>query len=273
MAASAFATLGVAFLVQVVLNPDPVGMAYVAVVLTGLGPSVLDRPAFLTVGGALLTATVVTAELPDVGLGPAWVLPALAGFVFGTVLLTYRLRSITALGRANARAEELAASDSLTGLLNRYGLQRSGSDLTARAHARDEGIFVVFIDVDGLKQANDNHGHAFGDRVILAAASAARRLAAEGDLVARWGGDELVVVGVGPTPDPTSVTERLAAALDRTGLDRARWPGPLSVGVAGAPCEEGPLADLVDLVDRADRDMYRRRRDRRPGPSDLATPG
>lgn len=77
-----------------------------------------------------------------------------------------------------------------------------------------------------------------------------------GDLVARWGGDELMVVGIGHHPDPAAFAHRLDQQVTATGVDRSRWPGHLSVGFAEA---EATTASVDDLIELADADMYGRR--------------
>ena len=54
-----------------------------------------------------------------------------------------------------------------------------------------------FVDVRGLKRANDDNGHAFGDAIIRATADALRESVRANDLIARWGGDEFIVIGEG----------------------------------------------------------------------------
>jgi GGDEF domain-containing protein len=77
-----------------------------------------------------------------------------------------------------------------------------------------------------------------------------------GDLVARWGGDEILVIGVGRQPDAEDFAARLSSQSEWSGEDKARWPGELSVGFA----EADPDTDSVDaVISRADHDMYRRR--------------
>ena len=77
-----------------------------------------------------------------------------------------------------------------------------------------------------------------------------------GDLVARYGGDEIVVVGIGHHPDPDAFSRRLDEHVTASGIDRAKWPGHLSAGfAAGDPAE----VSADDLIHRADADMYGRR--------------
>ena len=126
----------------------------------------------------------------------------------------------------------------------------SGADRLGRP------VFVVFVDVRGLKQANDRFGHEFGDKVIQAAALAVTNSVRAGDVVARWGGDEIVIVGLGQLPEAEAFDARLQAQHEWAGSHEEKWSGKLSVGVA-----EGQLSteSIYDIIGRADDDMYRRR--------------
>ena len=117
-------------------------------------------------------------------------------------------------------------------------------------------MFAIFIDIDGLKLANDRHGHAFGDEVIGVAGHAVLASVRGGDLVARYGGDEIVVVGIGHHPDPDAFSRRLDEHVTASGIDRSKWPGHLSAGfAAGNPAD----VSADDLIHQADADMYGRR--------------
>jgi PleD family two-component response regulator len=80
----------------------------------------------------------------------------------------------------------------------------------------------------------------------------------QGDLIARWGGDELVVVGLGSAPDERALSGRLHANIVTSGVDLARWPGSVSFGLAYG----NPALGLDELISRADADMYARRETR-----------
>ena len=123
----------------------------------------------------------------------------------------------------------------------------------------DQPLFVAFVDIDGLKAANDTYGHAFGDRVIVSAAAATQACVRENDLVARWGGDELIVVGLGEPADADGLSDRIRESVARGGIDPTMWSGKVSIGMASGPPEDGQLDHLIH---EADADMYRRRQSR-----------
>lgn len=147
------------------------------------------------------------------------------------------------------RLQHVATTDTLTGVLNRRGLD----DVLARSwrrHTHGHGTFgIIMCDVDRFKDVNDTHGHAVGDRVL---AEAAHRLAQglrSHDVVGRYGGEEfLAVVETGDDNRLVEVAERLRTLVGRTPL--AGIPVTASFGVASAS-RYGSLPGLCVGVDRA----------------------
>ncbi len=183
----------------------------------------------------------------------AVVVAGLAVLVALLVVVRDRLgrRAATAAVRM-AEAEDRAGRDALTGLLNRVGLDRS-IELLGLDPPRP--LAVLFIDLDGLKRVNDTLGHDAGDVLIRTAAARLRVSVRDGDLVARQGGDEFVVVapGIGSGAD----ADRLAAAV----LDAFSVPVPglgpdtsvdASIGVALATS----VATVGGAIAVADVAMY-----------------
>ena len=95
----------------------------------------------------------------------------------------------------SATYRELARRDPLTGLLNRYGLEGKFEELTTATGGFS--FTMILFDLDDFKQINDNHGHYYGDRVLFDIARIVNSEISRSDFVARWGGDEFLVILVG----------------------------------------------------------------------------
>jgi diguanylate cyclase (GGDEF)-like protein len=240
-------------LVQVLWEDEAIAYGYGLIAMCFVGAATLAWRPFL-VGAAVLTVVAAAVTVNWRTGDPAdWVVAWLAAVAVSSVLLRLRLRSIDALADAIGSAWQAALTDELTGLRNRRGLQEAS---TALAVGTAGSVFAVFVDIAGLKAANDRYGHEFGDQVIRATAQAVRDATRETDVVARWGGDEFVVLGPGGSDEAEAVARRLASGAAWTGDDRAAWSGELSVGYAITPVAS---FDLDGLLTRADSDMYRRR--------------
>ena len=165
-----------------------------------------------------------------------------------------------ALARAYShRAAELGAStDALTGLPNRRYFDEYVGLLAKRRRAGD-AVGVLMVDIDKFKLLNDRYGHAVGDEVLRAVASAIVSAVREDDVPARFGGEEFVVLLRNPDPGvAVEVGERIRAAV--RGLDLRRH-GVTSVSVSvGVAVADGPDEPIEALLEVADRALYRAKR-------------
>jgi diguanylate cyclase (GGDEF)-like protein/PAS domain S-box-containing protein len=154
--------------------------------------------------------------------------------------------------RAQHDLRHRATHDELTGLLNRAGLvQKVEAVLAGRPAA---GLTVAFIDLDRFKLVNDSLGHAVGDRLLEVFARRLAAAAGPADLVARFGGDEFVVVLVGVSAESAGRLAAEVIAASREPVDiGARLLVTASVGLAAGA---GP-ADLGRLLREADAALYR----------------
>jgi len=145
------------------------------------------------------------------------------------------------------KLREQAAFDDLTGVLRRAAGISAADREVARARRQKTPLSVVFIDLDGLKQINDGHGHVAGDQLLRSLASGLRDGLRGSDLVLRYGGDEFVVV----LPDTNA--EAATAKLQQIQRELAEAGTAFSIGVAQFERND----DVVSLLGRADAELYK----------------
>jgi len=173
------------------------------------------------------------------------------------------------LQNANARLEALSFTDPLTGLHNRRYLSRQiPADLSfygrdAAYRSGDDAVVFALLDVDHFKAINDTHGHAAGDSVLAQLGALLRDLVRKGDYVARWGGEEFLLV-LRPQPRGglallgTRLCEAIAShAFELDDLTRRRLT--VSVGLVEHPLfpDTPELLGWEQMVTLADRALYR----------------
>ena len=215
--------------------------------------TLLWRP-FLVSAAIMAAVTTFTLVSVDPEQGPGWAVTAYTALLISGVILYGRSAAVIALATANRTIEEMATRDALTGLLNRHGLREASPLLVSLVERARVPMFAVFVDVNGLKAANDAHGHQIGDLVLVRTAQALQSQLRESDLLCRWGGDEFVILGAGEAPDPQELAARISSSIDVAGLE-GRWTPAVHTGTAS-----GPGHDIDALISRADTAMYQQRR-------------
>ena len=177
----------------------------------------------------------------------------------GAIEAVTRAAELAAVVLLRERSDELltyaAHHDQLTRLPNRHGLLTH----VGRMAPREDEIAVMFIDLDGFKNINDQHGHAAGDFVLTALAERFASLTRPTDLVARVGGDEFAVV-VGASSNETSASEAAGWIAERI-LEtfsipiESEWGDLMMTGSIGVVVVD-PSADIQKAIAGADRAMY-----------------
>jgi diguanylate cyclase (GGDEF)-like protein len=162
------------------------------------------------------------------------------------------------LKQINERLQELSMTDALTGIFNRLFFQRRITYEYQRAERYRKPLALLMMDLDHFKLVNDNHGHLFGDFVLKRTADLIRNSIRQVDILARYGGEEIVVA----CPETNSaqaaiVAERIRANIERAVFEQegARTKITISIGVAVCPDERIRSAD--DLVQFSDTALYR----------------
>lgn len=158
-------------------------------------------------------------------------------------------------------AAEKAITDELTGLGNRRGLVHAAEGLMSFAEKTGHPLAVVYLDVNSMKEINDNFGHNVGDQALQVVGQVLRRALRDSDYIARVGGDEFcVLMSGGAEGFEQAAVERIRAFLEEESRKHL-FPLSVSIGVARFDPEEP--RDLVTLLAEADSEMYAQKRQRR----------
>jgi diguanylate cyclase (GGDEF)-like protein/PAS domain S-box-containing protein len=166
-------------------------------------------------------------------------------------------RDVTERKRAEEALSHQALHDPLTGLPNRRLFSDRLAHALARRGRRSTEVAVVFLDLDRFKWMNDSLGHSAGDQLLVEVAARLVETAREGDTVARFGGDEFVVLmeEVSGEVDVIRFAERLAHALATpVVIDGTDVTPTVSIGVAMSSCDRE--CDAGSLMRDADAAMY-----------------
>lgn len=149
-----------------------------------------------------------------------------------------------------------ACTDELTGLVNRHEALEQICAIAGRVVRQGHATAVLFCDLDNFKEINDTFGHVAGDELLRAVATRIRMGLRSGDMAARIGGDELLVVlqGVRNLSDAVAIAEKLRRSVAE--------PIPTSAGFLSITLSIGvtmvePGEDSDEIISRADRAMYR----------------
>lgn len=248
---------GLAF--TIMAGADPVTRVLAATLAMALiGPLcarnyAAPRFAFLLV--LLLDLPFVAGALMS---GEPWlavIAPITPPFLLGAmqIIMTFHKAMLTTLA-AEARNLHLAHHDSLTGVLNRQGMDDALSRIAPHA---DRSMALLCIDLDGFKQVNDIHGHGAGDLLLIQVAQRICAALRESDMVARMGGDEFVAVVRDMTPEEVApLVDRLIAVIAEEPFvlnDHANVCVGASIGFA---CLPEDAASATELRLRADQALY-----------------
>jgi len=174
---------------------------------------------------------------------------------FEAALLRARKAAETAnraLQQANAELQQLAVTDRLTGVWNRAYFENAIATEIARAARYGAPVSLLLLDVDLFKGINDTHGHLVGDQVLIELTRRLRKQVREGDVLARWGGEEFVFLmphcGVRQAQQAAEKLRALVADRDFGGVGRVT----VSVGVA----DFQPHETCDAWIKRADDALY-----------------
>ena len=196
-------------------------------------------------------AVTVSGEplLPRLGEMATFLVVLVGALLVSTMALT------AALAGRGEQSAALSLRDDLTGAFNRRAFASLFEREEQRSQALGRPVSLICFDLDHFKAINDEHGHAAGDRVLVAMVAATRTLLRPHDLLFRWGGDEFLILLPHTTFDEaTAFAERVRAGIAATVVARHLPAVTTSVGVATS---EPGTSSADDLVRTADAAVYR----------------
>jgi diguanylate cyclase (GGDEF)-like protein/PAS domain S-box-containing protein len=183
------------------------------------------------------------------------------------VAITGVLQDITDRKRAEEERadhlEQVANVDRLTGLHNLRGFELLAKQAIAQAKRANQGVGLIFCDLDGLKLINDEFGHAQGDKALQDVASILSYTLRSADAIARVGGDEFIVLAVNANRDAVvRLGERVQEGIELFNATTAR-PYRIALSHGTSWCDAGADCQLGELKAAADSEMYAEKERRR----------
>jgi diguanylate cyclase (GGDEF)-like protein/PAS domain S-box-containing protein len=155
-----------------------------------------------------------------------------------------------------ARAHRDALTDELTGLPNRRLFDAAVVGRLENLARYGWNFGLLIVDIDHFKAANDDHGHAFGDAVLITVAETLRGAVRGGDILARWGGDEFTVLVEAPSPtDLLDTAQRLSSLVAQSEVRLGQESRVVQISVGGTLAT--PEDSAATLFARADASLYR----------------
>ncbi|MVV47739.1 sensor domain-containing diguanylate cyclase [Pseudomonas sp. PB120] len=148
---------------------------------------------------------------------------------------------------------KLAETDVLTSVANRYRLEKALPLACDRAQRFRQPLSLIAMDIDDFKNINDHYGHALGDAALVQVVDSVKRCAREGDLLARWGGDEFIMI----LPDTPLADARLLTEDIRRALAILLPVGDYQVTMSFGVVQRFEDEQQTGLLARADQALYR----------------
>jgi diguanylate cyclase (GGDEF)-like protein len=172
---------------------------------------------------------------------------------FGTSVVIIIISAVT-INFFQKRLERLAITDELTGAANRRELERQFQKAIYRYQRYKVPITLIILDIDHFKEINDTRGHNEGDAILTGLSAVIQENIRPDDLLARWGGDEFIVMLESTADETAALAKRLTEALDSRHIQAT-----VSMGVA--EYDEGDT--LESLVGKADSALYQSKKEGR----------
>ena len=183
-------------------------------------------------------------------------------FLNNTNQIIENFRNKFILEQAKALLESMYIRDYMTGIYNRRGFYENAQSVIDRCNKNGNNVVIFSVDMDGMKSINDTYGHNEGDKAIIALANALHTVGENGEICARFGGDEFIVIGEETDKEyPQRYLDALAEEIeffDNSDLDRP-YKIVASCGYVSAKCNDSE--DLYEKIRIADERMYIQKRE------------
>lgn len=173
-----------------------------------------------------------------------------------TPSVMFYLRDITNLKNRELELEKASNTDPLTNLLNRRGFSAKANEAFSDARKLNQPLAVAMCDLDFFKRLNDTFGHDFGDDVLVQFSESFAEALRDQDMVARFGGEEFVVLLENTTMDVVlTIMERFRSMWQIKGesINNQKCSSTVSIGVTNIMPED---SDIDDMIKRADKLLY-----------------
>jgi diguanylate cyclase (GGDEF)-like protein len=172
-------------------------------------------------------------------------------------IISYRIKMLEDIRSKQNEFKRQAATDPLTQLYNRRHFVSEGEYMVEKARATEEPLSVIALDIDHFKAVNDEYGHQFGDSVLVDMAAIFRECSRDRDLIARFGGEEFVIILPGADhAEARSCAERIRKGVEKHSVDAGDGLDvriTVSIGVAEV---NAAMESVEDAVNRADKALY-----------------
>lgn len=174
-----------------------------------------------------------------------------------------RENSINKLFILSQRLEDIAQKDHLTEVLNRRGLHQEIESVCKRYKDEKKSFSILICDIDHFKTINDTHGHEAGDVTLKNVANTLQKNIREDDILARWGGEEFLVL----LPNTCKISASHVAEKIRTSVEKNTFiyqDKTISITVSVGICEKNDeIYSIYDVIKKADENMYKAKQEGR----------
>lgn len=178
------------------------------------------------------------------------------------IALLFLLIVVWRINEMEKEIHDLTLRDELTGLYNMRGFYLLAEHTLRLARRTQQPFSVLFLDLDGLKQINDQQGHQVGSAYLAETGEIVQACFREGDVKGRFGGDEFVIAGQFSMVGIEIAAQRLrTAATERNAEENRKFP--LSFSIGHVTTEHYATESLIEMVKKADEAMYKDKRRRK----------